>query len=479
MSRAKRLSLIIALSVLSTLTLTTSAAAVTAFAYQNRVQPRTIIAGQSIGNLSRTEAEQIIISKQEQLAATSLDLLYSDQHQVISLNDLGVSIAGPETGTLPASNNPWEWVDPSYWLDFFSQKEVTLRYQIDNTVAQKKIEATFGITNTAENARIAVTNGNLEVLPSRTGESLSLAGVVEEVRHRLKTGVNRPVTLAVTTVEPAVSTALAEQTKTEIEQTLQPIYLTGEGKNFLIPKSHLYDLTDYEPKTETLAWRINDDRLQNYLASKIAGKVNVKMVQKQIQSDTQEVTQEGKDGKSVDIGTLVSAVRRTITERASTKEAPIALAVKTIPFTEQTIAPEYVSGLFEGLYVDINISKQKLFIMNGQTKTAQYLISSGKRGTPTPIGLFYIKNKIELAQSRLYPGIWMRKWNALARNADGSGYDGFGIHDLPAFNKEYTLIEGESHLGRPVSHGCVRLGHDAAVWFYDNIPPGTPVNIHT
>lgn len=108
----------------------------------------------------------------------------------------------------------------------------------------------------------------------------------------------------------------------------------------------------------------------------------------------------------------------------------------------------------------------------------EFLISTGKQGTPTPTGLLYVKNKIELAESRLYPGIWMRKWNALAKNADGSGYEGYGIHDLPCFDRNCNIVEGASHLGYPVSHGCIRLGHDNAVWFYENIPVGTPVNIH-
>jgi lipoprotein-anchoring transpeptidase ErfK/SrfK len=116
--------------------------------------------------------------------------------------------------------------------------------------------------------------------------------------------------------------------------------------------------------------------------------------------------------------------------------------------------------------------------MIGETKQAEYLISSGKRGTPTPSGVFYIKNKIPLAQSRLFPGIWMEKWNALARTPDGGGYQGYGVHRVPCFDPNCNSREPASHLGRPVSHGCVRIENAGADWVYDNAPVGTPVNIH-
>jgi len=202
------------------------------------------------------------------------------------------------------------------------------------------------------------------------------------------------------------------------------------------------------------------------------------MLQKLVQSDTGAVTQEGRDGLEVDLTALSSQISRIISDHVNTSNAPISIPANPIPFTEKTIYPGYVPGLFEGLYIDINLTKQTLYIMNNNDKQAEYLISSGKRGTPTPVGVFYIKNKSALAQSRLFPGIWMEKWNALARNPDGSGYEGYGLHRVPCFDANCVYREDISHLGRPVSHGCVRISNDGADWVFANAPIGTPVNIH-
>ncbi|QQG49647.1 MAG: L,D-transpeptidase [Candidatus Berkelbacteria bacterium] len=478
MKDVKRLAIIVGLCLTCAVALVAGVAAVTAFAYQNRLSPRTIIAGESVGNMSTAEAERIIAAKQNSLTAATLTLTYNDKTEAVPLTELGVVIAGPELNVLLAPNNQWDWLDLNYWSNFFGKKEIGLLYEIDKDVAQKKIETVFGVTSTAQSAALAVNNGLLEVVPSRVGESIGLDLVVAAVGQLLRTGSADAVPLAAAEVAPSVTTEVVNRTKTEIEAALQPIYLAGDGRNFMIPEAHLYDLIDYQTSNGQLLWSINNDKLQGYLASKIAGRINLKMVEKLIQSDTQQVTQEGRDGKSVDMNTLISAVKRTITEQTPTKDAPIQIGVVTTAFTQKTVEPDYVPGLVEGLYIDVNLSKQRLFIMNGTTKVAQYLISSGKRGTPTPVGRFYIKNKIALAQSRLFPGIWMEKWNALAKNSDGSGYEGYGLHRVPCFDSACNSREPSSHLGRPVSHGCVRIEDSGADWVYDNAPVGTLVNIH-
>ncbi len=73
----------------------------------------------------------------------------------------------------------------------------------------------------------------------------------------------------------------------------------------------------------------------------------------------------------------------------------------------------------------------------------------------------------------------MQKWNALTTTKGSyGGYDGYGLHRVPCFNKECTSREPQSHLGRPVSHGCVRIADAGADWVYDNAPVDTPVYVH-
>ena len=121
----------------------------------------------------------------------------------------------------------------------------------------------------------------------------------------------------------------------------------------------------------------------------------------------------------------------------------------------------------------VKLERKILIDTNNQTLTAflsgipinKFPISSGKPGYETPSGVYHIKNKNPRAWSYTYH-LWMPYWLGFI----GSAY---GIHELPEWPG--GLKEGEGHLGRPVSHGCVRLGVGPAEWLYNWADIGTEV----
>ena len=118
--------------------------------------------------------------------------------------------------------------------------------------------------------------------------------------------------------------------------------------------------------------------------------------------------------------------------------------------------------------IEINTGKeQKLYYFLGDVRMGEFKISSGKASMPTPKGNFKIDGKALRAWSKY--GLWMPYWMSLK-----NGY--FGIHELPEWPN--GTKEGESHLGIPVSHGCVRLGVGPAKFLYNWAPIGTPVKIY-
>jgi len=123
----------------------------------------------------------------------------------------------------------------------------------------------------------------------------------------------------------------------------------------------------------------------------------------------------------------------------------------------------------EGKYIDLNLKSQVMTIFENGKLLDAYLVSSGKRGMPTPQGTFHIANKTPRAWSKKY-GLYMPYWMALVSSGD------FGIHELPEWPGGFK--EGQSHLGTPVSHGCVRLGVGPAEIVYSWTEIGTPVVIH-
>ncbi len=117
--------------------------------------------------------------------------------------------------------------------------------------------------------------------------------------------------------------------------------------------------------------------------------------------------------------------------------------------------------------IEIDTKTQRLSYFLGGVRLGKFLISSGVPAMPTPKGHYKIINKVPKAWSPY--GLWMPYWMGL-----GTGR--FGIHELPIWPNGYR--EGEDHLGKPASHGCVRLGTDSAKFLYNWAEVGTPVFIY-
>lgn len=122
-----------------------------------------------------------------------------------------------------------------------------------------------------------------------------------------------------------------------------------------------------------------------------------------------------------------------------------------------------------GKYIDIHLKSQVMTIFEEGKLVDAFIVSSGLPGMDTPKGEYTIHNKALRPWSRRY-SLYMPYWMALT--ADGK----YGIHELPEWPGGYK--EGANHLGRPVSHGCVRLGVGAAKRVYDWAPEGTPIIVH-
>jgi len=118
--------------------------------------------------------------------------------------------------------------------------------------------------------------------------------------------------------------------------------------------------------------------------------------------------------------------------------------------------------------IEVNLSRQVLSRWENGQKIDENKVSTGKKSTPTPTGVFRIRNKTQVAYSKKYR-LYMPYWMAITPW-------GHGIHELPIFRNGKR--EGANHLGSPVSHGCVRLGVGAAQTVYNWASVGTPVVIH-
>ncbi len=117
--------------------------------------------------------------------------------------------------------------------------------------------------------------------------------------------------------------------------------------------------------------------------------------------------------------------------------------------------------------IEISLTKQKLYYYVGGQKWKEFIVSTGKASTPTPTGDFTVVNKSKKAWSKAY-GLWMPFWLGLDRGR-------IGIHELPVWPNGYR--EGENHLGKAVSHGCIRLGVGSAEYLFNKVDTGIKVSI--
>lgn len=117
--------------------------------------------------------------------------------------------------------------------------------------------------------------------------------------------------------------------------------------------------------------------------------------------------------------------------------------------------------------IEVNTGAQELSYFLGGVRMEKFSVSTGLPGMQTPKGHFKVDGKHTRAWSSY--GLWMPWWMSLQ-----NGY--FGIHELPEWPDGSK--EGEDHLGKPASHGCIRLGVGPAEFLYNWADVGTPVFIY-
>lgn len=122
-------------------------------------------------------------------------------------------------------------------------------------------------------------------------------------------------------------------------------------------------------------------------------------------------------------------------------------------------------------YIEIDISEQKLKFFENGFELGEYLVSTGTTKMPTPLGTFKILSKSEVAYSNAY-SLYMPHFMLFTKS-------GAGIHGLPYWKSGSKFVyEGVNHLGKRVSHGCVRLALSNAEIVFEWAEKGTPVIVH-
>src|SRR6516164_11088809 len=127
----------------------------------------------------------------------------------------------------------------------------------------------------------------------------------------------------------------------------------------------------------------------------------------------------------------------------------------------------------------VSLSKENVYVMEGDRCLMAAAISVGMPNKPTPRGSFTIYSKQEHKRSGEY-GFSVSGNTVVATTAGHAGghYVGYPMGYWCEFSPGYGFHQGFVH-PTPRTHGCIRLHGEAAPKFFALVRIGTPVDIAT
>lgn len=172
------------------------------------------------------------------------------------------------------------------------------------------------------------------------------------------------------------------------------------------------------------------------------------------------------------------------------------VSTKTVFGSAQTFWVEHLSGSWLGVVSDLagnnrvgwipassatlsrvawelkaSVSKRELTVFHNGKPIEHYSIAVGAPAAPTPTGRFAVTDRLTTGNATGPYGCCILALSAQAPHAiqDWSGGNRIAIHSTP---------ETDS-IGKPVSHGCMRLSLAHGRWLLSHIPLGTPTLVST
>ena len=124
---------------------------------------------------------------------------------------------------------------------------------------------------------------------------------------------------------------------------------------------------------------------------------------------------------------------------------------------------------YNNINIVVSLSKQRVYIKNGNNTLYTMYCSSGIDDS-TPKGTFTICNRGDnFYNNSLNEGA--NYWTSFTPNSV------YLFHSVPTTADGNYNVKEAQKLGKPASHGCIRLSVPDAKWINNNIPNGTQVII--
>lgn len=428
--------------------------------------------GETLGGLTIDQAAAKIDSINTTLLTQPINLTISDHAYSPTLKDLGYSLATPSDFS---KFNPATWQEKL--ADYYAllahatvnANSVELKTTVnETTLGQYLQKLQDGLPQKVENMSLTYANGTLTVNPATSGTNLSISAAESLINNQVKVGqsgapIALPFTIASPEIKDASQITQAQQFTSQI--VAQSLHITAANVSVTWTPDILFSFITYSINNGVLTASINAKALQAKVAE-LTAKVNIKATPKQVNQVDNSVITEGSDGRNLNATTTA----QLITAHLKTGDlSPIALTPDVVAKTTIVKTPDYTLGRVAGKYIDINLTTQKMYLIEGNALDATYVVSTGKASTPTPPGDYVTQNHVRTAWSAPY-GLYMDYWMAITPDGE------YGIHQLPRSPSGWS--EPIHDMGLRASHGCIRLSPTDAPTIFNWTPDGTNVYIH-
>ena len=133
--------------------------------------------------------------------------------------------------------------------------------------------------------------------------------------------------------------------------------------------------------------------------------------------------------------------------------------------------------------VEIDLSRQTAYLIQGRRVVMQSPVSSGRYGHLTDTGSFKVIEKERSHYSSIYGKIVDSYGRTIVADADVDMRVPRGCRFVPAPMPYFMRFHGSDGMhagylpGYPASHGCVRMPEGRAIAFFNAVEVGTPVTV--
>ncbi len=429
--------------------------------------PQLNLVGTSVGSKTKAEIFMVVKKVAEQRKDQKVTIDFEDSQETKTFNDVGLDLNINQSVEKIYNFGKIKGIFPSPQY-IFATATGTLKVQpltSWNANATKQIsEMVIGKKQDAQNPKLIYSDNVVNIEKEKNGFTYNIQTLSDDLEICYLKASCDQITGKKVALRSNVTEGDLEPFKGQFDEIANlKIVLKYDSRSIRPTGEDLISFVD--PERVVLEQKIayNDQIIDDYL-SDISGKINKKGKNKVISTYDNSIIDEGQEGVTLDIKISREAIKKALTDKSTQVE----LTAKTTPIEEEFVGPGFTPGKYPGKFIEINLSDQMLYLMEGTNNVGSFKVSTGKWSMPTPIGEYSINNKDPRAYSQEY-NLYMPYWMAFI----GSQY---GIHELPEWPD--GTKEGEGHLGTPVSHGCVRLGRGAAETVYSWTDIDTPVYIH-